>query len=218
MADPVAWGLTPSASLGTRAVTIVQALLENAPFFVLLVRSVGQLRLIGRIHATATGLSLYERDTHHAFSRLTVRVAIGLVMPVYLWTVLAFVNQGSFGAMSSFDTGIVVFVLVVSSVVFVLPLNGMHLRLVSEKSRLLQEVDRRVDAASQQLHRRLDARAFGKVAGFRDALSALMIEKDNLRRISTWPWEAETMRGFLSSIGVPVILWFITMYLGRIFR
>ncbi len=49
-------------------------------------------------------------------------------------------------------------------------------------------------------------------------MTSLLLERETLKKISTWPWEAETMRGFLSSVGLPILLWFITTYLGRFFR
>ena len=117
--------------------------------------------------------------------------------------------------MSGVDTGIVVFVLVVSGAVFVLPLNGMHRRLVREKSRLIQDADGRIERTVRTLHDRVDSGDFSRNAELSSTLTALTIEKENLKKVSTWPWQPDTMRGFLSSIGLPILLWFITRYLGR---
>jgi hypothetical protein len=43
-------------------------------------------------------------------------------------------------------------------------------------------------------------------------------EKDTLKKISTWPWEADTMRGFVSSVGLPILLYLITTFLGRLIK
>jgi hypothetical protein len=32
---------------------------------------------------------------------------------------------------------------------------------------------------------------------------------------STWPWRPQTFRGFLSALGLPVLVWLITRFIGR---
>jgi hypothetical protein len=216
-ADPEAWGFTATTSFVTSAVTFVQGCLSTVPFFVMIVRVVQQLRLITEIHRSSSGISLYERETHHAFSRLTVRASIGLVLPIYYYSFITYLSQGRLGTMSAVDTGLVAFAFLISAAAFVLPLNGMHRRLVREKSRLRNESDRRFEATARRIHQLVDSNAYGEMGGLNTALSALTAEKESLKKISTWPWEAETFRSFLSSIGLPVLLWLITRFLGRYF-
>jgi hypothetical protein len=59
----------------------------------------------------------------------------------------------------------------------------------------------------------------GELTSAADLLSlmgALGTERDRLKRVSTWPWSADTLRAFLTSLGVPVLLWFLTTVLGRV--
>ena len=37
-----------------------------------------------------------------------------------------------------------------------------------------------------------------------------------ISRTSTWPWRPDTLRGFVSAIGLPVLLWVITATLGKV--
>ncbi|MEW5939387.1 MAG: hypothetical protein AB1750_06990, partial [Chloroflexota bacterium] len=217
--DPVFWDVTPQTSVVTDVVSVAQGMIKISLFFVLIFHSVQQVRLIARIHREAANVNLYQSDTHHAFSRLTVRAAIGLVLPLYAYLFIAvlFNNFGT-SRMSAVDIGIVAFAVLIAVGVFVLPLLGMRRRLVNEKERLLIEANRQFDATTRKLHQRLEADHMEKMDDFNKALASLVIEKDTLKKISTWPWEAETMRGFLSSVGLPILLWFVTTYLGRFFQ
>jgi hypothetical protein len=215
LADPGGWGITADASAASRITAAVQAGLEILSFVVLVSHVIQQLRIVRRIHREASGVSLYGREANHAFSILTVRAAIGLVAPVYFYSFVVLLTQGALGTMSAVDSGLVVVLVLLSAAVFILPLSGMRRRLQNEKSRLMQEADWRVEATSQRLHSAVDSGAFGKTRDLAVALSALKDEKQQIRTISTWPWDNATLRGFLSSIGIPVFLWFITTYLGR---
>ena len=133
VSDPVAWGITADSSLLTNVASVVQGSIENVFFFVLIVHTVQQVRLIVRIHRAATNISLYESDSHHAFSRLTVRAAIGLVFPIYYYSFIVYLQIGRLGTMSAVDNSVVVFCFLISAVVFVLPRNAMRRRRGEEK-------------------------------------------------------------------------------------
>lgn len=216
--DPVAWGITKDTSLLTNIFSVAQASLATVSFIGFFAQAIRQLRLIGHVHRTATNINLYESGSHHAFSRLTVRVAVGLVFPIYYYSLIVILQFGRFTTMSAVDSSMAVVFLLVSAAVFILPLLGMRRRLVDEKERLLVEANRQFDAATRKLHQRLEAGDMEKMDDFNKALASLILEKDTLKKISTWPWEAETMRGFLSSVGLPILLWFVTTYLGRFFQ
>jgi hypothetical protein len=34
-------------------------------------------------------------------------------------------------------------------------------------------------------------------------------------RLSTWPWQPETLRGMLATVGLPVAIWLIQLLLSR---
>jgi hypothetical protein len=38
---------------------------------------------------------------------------------------------------------------------------------------------------------------------------------ETINHFSTWPWRPETLRGFLSAVALPIVIWVITLYLGR---
>lgn len=216
--DPVAWGITQETSLISNIFTVAQATLMNVSFIGFIAQTIRQLRLIARIHRTATNINLYESASHHAFSRLTARAAIGIVFPIYYYSLIVYLQIGRLGPMSAVDNSLVIICMLVSVAVFIFPLNDMRRRLVAEKERLMIESDRRFEATARMLHERVDVRSLEKMDDLNKTLASLILEKDTLKKISTMPWEADTMRGFLSSVGLPILLWFITTYLGRFFQ
>jgi hypothetical protein len=40
-------------------------------------------------------------------------------------------------------------------------------------------------------------------------ISSLTVERDLLSRISTWPWDAATLTGFVSALAAPAALWLL---------
>ncbi|RJP48670.1 MAG: hypothetical protein C4583_13900 [Anaerolineaceae bacterium] len=216
--DPAGWGIMDDSSLVTNVFSALQATLSTVSFIGLISNAIRQLRLINTIHKSANNISLYESHSHHAFSRLTVRAAIALVFPIYFYSFVVFLQIGRLGTMSAVDNLLVLFVILISAAVFILPLLGMRRRLLDEKGRLINESNRKFEATARILHERVEAEEFEKTGVLQSTMTSLLLERETLKKISTWPWEAETMRGFLSSVGLPILLWFITTYLGRFFQ
>jgi hypothetical protein len=92
----------------------------------------------------------------------------------------------------------------------------MHRRLAQEKSRLLGESSRRLESTLAALHERVDHGEYDKVDGMQKAVAALQAEQQIIDKISTWPWRIETLRAFLSTITLPIILYLISRFLGRL--
>ncbi|MEW5939384.1 MAG: hypothetical protein AB1750_06975 [Chloroflexota bacterium] len=216
--DPSGWGITDDSSLATNVFSVLQGTLQLVSSFGFLGHAIRQVRLIAYVHRSATNINLYESDSHHAFSRLTVRAALALVFPIYFISFVVYLTEGGIELTSTSTKFLIGFAMLVSAAVFILPLLGMRRRLVEEKNRLMVESDRHIEMTTRDLHQRVGAGTYERMDDLNKALASLMVEKDNLKKISTWPWEAETLRGFLSSVGLPILLWFITTYLGRFFQ
>jgi hypothetical protein len=106
-------------------------------------------------------------------------------------------------------------VLAVAAAAFVLPLRGMHQRLVVEKERLQLGADKRFKATLADLHRSVDERDLSVADGLNKTLTSLQLERDALARIPTWPWQPATLRAFVSVLLVPVVIWLIIRLLER---
>jgi hypothetical protein len=105
---------------------------------------------------------------------------------------------------------------VLALIVFTAPLLGMRNRLEAEKERLLGEADGRIQLTIGRIHARVDADEHGVIGDLQSTLSALIEERKFIQAISTLPWEPGTLRGFASTVLLPIMLWLVTRLLERL--
>lgn len=215
---PASWGIQPGSSAVVVGYVILTAIASMSFVTAFLLHTVRQLRLVNCIHQMATNINLFERMPVYAFSALTARIGIGIIVLFYYYLYTFFVLR-IFGAgytASPIDIAFAVTLLLLAVASFILPLNGMHQQLVKEKLRISAEADRRFEAALIQLHQHLDSGRLREMDALNKALSSLEIERDALAKISTWPWKPETLRSFLTSVALPVLLWLLMGWLGSL--
>jgi hypothetical protein len=100
---------------------------------------------------------------------------------------------------------------------FVWPLLGAHRLLQKEKEQRKSEVSRRIQAASDELHRRADAGDYGSdTANINSVIDGLVKEQGVVGKASTWPWDPEAVRAVLTALLLPIVLWLITRILERL--
>ena len=218
LSSPASWGISVGTSPLTLGYTVVASAVSMAFAAAFVFHTLRQLRLVSRIHRMATNINLFEKMPVYAFSALTARTGIGIVIIIYYYVYLFYFLHlfGPTYRASLIDSLTTVVFLLLAAASFVLPLNGMHHRLGEEKARLAAEADRRFEAALKRLHERLDSDSFERMDDLNKALASLVIERDALARISTWPWRPETLRSFLTSVALPVLIWVVTAFLGRL--
>lgn len=189
---------------------VVIASFGAATLVTLLYHTTHQLHLVSQLHRRATHIDLFQLAPVHAFSALTARTGIGL----YFFSLFIIAADP---AMASHPVaiGVTAALMLVGTAAFVVPLNGMHRRLVEEKERLIAEANRRIVALIAKLHHQVDTDSLERSSELNSAMTALITERDLLDKISTWPWKPTTLRGFVSSVMLPIVLWFITRYLGQ---
>lgn len=216
ISQPLNYGLSPTSSMATLIYSYLSAILSVIVFIAFILHTIRQLCVVSRIHRMAEKINLFERLPVYAFSALTVRTGIGILIMFYYYTYIFFIAQlmGPYPG-SLIDLSFVGLGLLVATGSFVLPLYGMHHRLVDEKTRLLAEADRRFDATLSQLHHQLDTRSLDEIDILNKAIASQVIEREALSKIPTWPWKPETLRGFLTSLVLPIIIWLLTTLLGR---
>ena len=170
-----------------------------------------QLRWIDRIYRQYTNVNLYWLPPLFSFSRTTALTAAGLALYNYGWfgTAPGLLEQPVGLALGAFF-------LVVTLVTFFWPLYGAHRRLEAEKRRLLTQVTRRFEAATDMLHRGMDKGNLAGVDEIHKAMVALDLEQAVLRRIPSWPWEPGTLRGLLTAFMLPITIWLIQFGLTTI--
>jgi len=173
---------------------------------ILIIQSVRQLILVSQIHGEAREINLFQLEAAHAFSNLTSRIGIG----VFLLTVFSLIQN------SEFDFVSLVFNisgLLLAVGAFVLPLAGMRARLQVLKRNNLSTVNQLINVSFSKLNKSVEATSDRDGSNLSTKINDLIIERNEIRNISTLPWETATFRGFATTILLPVFLWFVTRLL-----
>jgi len=217
LSSPRGYGVTAETSLATGVITAVFAMLTMAFLAMFTYHTLRQLRLVASVHRMAKRVNLFQLAPVYSFSTLTSRTGIAIILTLSAgYVFLSYATGVSAVGVSLIDVVIMVFMFLVALACFVLPLSSMHNRLSHEKSRVLAEVNRRLEASINVVHERLDNGEFQTMDQLEKALANLITERKVLAEVSTWPWRPETLRGFLSTLALPIVLYLITAVLGRI--
>ncbi|NIM92116.1 MAG: hypothetical protein GTO18_00155 [Anaerolineales bacterium] len=208
LGDPAPFGeLVPLTALPYVGDIVITGFLVST-FFCLIIRSIRQLRMVHKIHAQATNINLLKLKPVHAFSALTARTGIGVLLVL----IFAYLLEPQ-----PFGTGLDIITYVVTALlsiaVFVIPVIGMQGRLEEEKQRVLNETSDLLKITSASLHSKINDRNYDDLGGMETAISALIRERELLEKIPTWPWDPRTIRGFASALLLPIFLWLVTRLL-----
>lgn len=222
--DPQGTGVAgkPLLYIGLR--TLIEGFIGGV-LFMLVYQTIRQLRIVNRLHVSATRLDLLQPAAAHALSRLTSRSAFGIVF-LALFTGIPFPGTPE----QTWLAGILIFsvpMLFLAVGAFFAPLRDPHDLLATEKGRMQGAAADRLRQTINALHElvdgeaenRADAEASRAAQTRIDALSkaqaALIQERDMIARLSTWPWDAGTLRAVVSAIALPIVLFLITRVLDR---
>jgi hypothetical protein len=169
-----------------------------------------QFLLVARIHREALAIDPFDRVPVYAFSRLTAQAGlVFLVLAYYSLTVNGSFQAGNVVSLASVATAILFGV-----ACFVVPLWGIHGRLVVEKDVLLREVEGRITRLGAEMYARIDAGQFDSTKAITDALAGTVTLRERIARLPTWPWPPQVFRGFLSALLLPVIVYLASRVLA----
>ena len=173
-----------------------------------------QLRLISRIYSQHTRINLFQLAPLYSFSGVTACLAIALTFQNFLWMVTASPANGDYSGIGV--TGIVVgfIFLVMALIVFIMPLWGLHRQLMAKKHHALSQNGQCIEMANVALHREIDTGILENATRLKDSLAGLEIEHNLLQRIPTWPWQPDTLRGLVTALLVPIVIFLIQFFLG----
>ena len=180
----------------------------GAVLFVFIYHTVRQLRLVSRLHAATTRIDLFQPRPLYAFSRLTSRTGMALLILIASGLMANPPNLDSatfWTIWAPWAIGVPLFAVGV----FVLPLLGMHQRLASEKEQIQTDADNRLRTIMGELTTAVDARDLSRAEGMQKLLASHLSQRDVLARLPTWPWSGGTLRGFATTLLLPVIVFLI---------
>jgi hypothetical protein len=203
---------TAGTTLSTASVMVV-FIPSNIISFLLAYHTVHQLTQISRIYTHHARINIYQLQPLYALSLPGAFTAIGIILFSYAW--IAITASASIAA-GALGLGLTLSFAAIAGATFALPLLGAHRRLVAEKNRLLAEASSRFEEAIEELHRQLDGRGHRQTDDATKGLAGLEIEQNALRRIPTWPWQPGAVRGLMAALLLPVAVWALQLFLGRI--
>lgn len=169
-----------------------------------------QLRLVAKTHQQARAIDPFDRGPIYAFSRFTVQIGLAFLVSGYYTLVV----NSAFQSGNLVGLGVLALVIVLGVACFVLPLWGIHGRLVGAKEALLAGVEDRVGKLAQELYRRIDAGEFDGTKVISEAIAASAAVRDRIERLPTWPWRPQLFRGFLSALLLPVVVYLLSRLIG----
>lgn len=177
------------------------ALLTYGMVGILMYDLVRKLWLIGRIYAYARNLDLFNHRSLYAFSGLTARILAGWILLSYpnviftgLWRSPAWLSV----------TGLMLVVMIGA---FTYTLLHIHERIRKEKEGMLFAILNRQQSVFVQVHERMDSGVLQELPQLKALIDSLSVERDTLTRISTWPWNTETVTSFFSAVLLPAGIW-----------
>lgn len=171
-----------------------------------------QMRAVRRIYAQVDHVDLYDTGALTAFSGLTARAAIGLVLLQYaILAILPGESKLTLVVPSAALTLIAV-------AVFVWPLLGVHRLLEEEKSQQMAAVEQRLKTAVATLYQRVDSGQLVDMEQIEKTITSLKTTRDIVDSRPTWPWQPATVRGLATAILLPIALWLLQELLQRLLR
>jgi hypothetical protein len=171
------------------------------------------LSMIRQLYSRVQAVNIFHLEPIYAFSGLTSRVGIFFVLTTtlgYFTTVLLTARPDIRPLLftSALDLPLAV-------AAFIWPLGGIHKKLQEEKERVNDENDQRLYRAYKELHQRIDRKNTVGMGDFRSGLSALLDLRQEIKNISTWPWDSATLRTFIAALFVPLTVWLVQQVLLR---
>lgn len=193
------------------ALTLLFSVLLSGCSGVLIYQMYREMRLVNLIYKNYAQVDLFNLSPLYGFSRLTSEAALAL-----LAVAVGFYVAQPRLVEDPANVFTMIFGVLVCLAVFILPLRGVHDRILTEKGRVLGETAQRIKLAIEKLHESVDAGTWSVADEIKDSLVGLEVEQKMLERIPTWPWQPETPRTVLTALLIPIVLIFLQLFIQRV--
>jgi hypothetical protein len=199
-------------------IQIIMILLAGITFtggFHVMVTVISMLKTINQLYARIAKINIFNLEDLYALSTLTAKVGILFVVAGTLSFIIhIIIPEGQP------QTEVAIFFVSSNSLMavlaFLLPLLGIHRKLVKEKKLVAQDNNRRLKAAMRILHEHSDHSQLEEMPLIKAQIGALLEFRREIGTISTWPWRPHTLRGFITAISLPIVVWLIQQYLAGV--
>lgn len=137
---------------------------------------------IARVYARYVDVDLLLPQPLYALSAVSSKAPLVTSLVVYPW---AFTLPS--GPLYPLILGIILGFGLIDLVILVLPLRGVHRRLVAEKRRMQTEVGERLEATIRKLYQKADSNDLSDLDGLHKLMTSLELTRQIIDRASTWP-------------------------------
>jgi hypothetical protein len=208
----LALSLSPLAGRVFPLYDLLGFLLVGGWFGLMFTRALRQALLLRGIFAEVK-VNIFNPAPLNVLSRYSSQSSLALVLLNY---VVILVSLPQFLTSTN---GYIASILLLGSMLtfFFVSIGGIHRRLGDEKGRLLSELGAGLNKETARLVRATRSGSYAEMAEIGNTISAHKESLDLVRKVSTWPWEPETVRNLLLPLLFPVIVFLIQRYLGSFF-
>src|SRR5262249_10110200 len=147
-----------------------------------------QLRIVNLIYTKYAKIDLFNLAPLYAFSRMAAYTAASTVFIAYLWLATYPWLSNDYLVIGSWLIGILAAV-----ARFILPLLGVHHRLVEEKLRWKGEVALRLKMSITNFHKTSADQKLEEVDLQLRIIEGINRERAIIEQIPTWPWQPSTL-------------------------
>lgn len=173
-----------------------------------------QLYLITKVFELVDEVNVFHQQPMYAFSGLTMRTALWFLSMVYV----TYVSNLLYEATLTEDTinlSIAAGLVPASLFVVIVPLLGIHRRLVHAKGDVLAKNSHQIEKAQLNLYKAIDKNDADHIKSADAAITSLYRVHEQLKAVPTWPWATGSFRNFLSAILIPMMLWLLQTLASR---
>lgn len=216
LSDPVQYSIGVPLPV-TIVVAVIQFVMISL-LFEILYRLVRQARLIRRTLDQGMTVDVFRPGALHGFATLAARP--GILICLIVAATLPATPPSSLVSVEAFVVGVAPFVVVAPLIAvgsFVAPLAGAHDRLEAQKAQLQDDLELRLQTTLATLNREVDAGDLARADGLNKTLASLVLQRDILAKLPTWPWSTATLRAFGSAILLPLGIFLAQQALTRLF-
>jgi hypothetical protein len=200
------------ASMPATVLEVSILLLELVFFITCAYHTVHQLRIVNSIYTELTKVDLFNQGPLHAFARLPIYTVIALTIPQYLWF-----STGLTAAAFGVGLGFLGVAIILGIITAFWPLYGIHRLLAAKKDQLQSEASGRQEKCLQLFAQALDKEDMGAMSAIGEAIRTAEHEQQTVAAIPTWPWPPGLLRGAMTAVFLPLIIWAATRILERFF-
>ena len=170
--------------------------------------SIRRLRLVILLHRQVDHIDLFHLSPLRAFSRFSSSTAIVLLMPILVGAPYTTIEPDTliFYAVNG----------LLAMAVFILPLVGLRNRINAVRAERIQGIMEDVDLIARKAREAVQKGEEDRLGKLKSGLDLFLIQRNELRKVQTWPWKTSTIQGFLSAFLLPIIIWLITRILERV--